>query len=283
MKKIIVILLSLFVLGLIIFFFVPAFQGKFTVSPIFDLGSFTLRWYGLIMAASVLVGFFVARKFAGRFGINPKQIPDFIFWLVIVSGVGARLFFVILEYNYFLANPIEIFKIWNGGISIYGAIITAFLFTYFYAKGKAYSYWRLLDLTALSFPLAQALGRLGNFFNTEAFGTPTNLPWKMFVSEGSRPQEFLEVSFFHPTFLYESIWNVLVFVILYKLLGRAKPGVVLFTFLSLYSVGRFFIEGIRLDSVFWGGLRVNQVVAFVIFIIAAFAIYRLQRSSQFEA
>jgi phosphatidylglycerol---prolipoprotein diacylglyceryl transferase len=257
---------------LIWLFFIPAFKGDIIVSSHLALGLFSIRWYGLIMAASVLVGLVIARKFAHLFGIEKKELPDFIFWLVIVSGIGARLFFVIMEFSYFAGNPGEIFKIWNGGISIYGAIISAFLFTYFYSRNKTYFSWQLLDLVALSFPLAQALGRFGNFFNQEAYGSETNLPWKMFVSETGL--------YHHPTFLYEAIWNVLVFIGIYNMLGRFKGGVVMFGYLGLYSIGRFFIEALRVDTVFWGSFPINQTVALVVFMFSAIMIWKLEKRAE---
>ncbi|MBI2607507.1 MAG: prolipoprotein diacylglyceryl transferase [Candidatus Doudnabacteria bacterium] len=266
--------------ALVYFFFVPAFAGKIIISPVIDLGIFTIRWYGLMIALAVLTGFLVARKYAWKFGIDARQLTDFAFWLVIVSGIGARLYFVIFEFNYFVRNPLEIVEIWHGGISIYGAVISGFVFAFFYARRKAYSSWQLMDLTALSLPLAQAVGRFGNFFNQEAFGLPTNLPWKMFVGRNNRPLEFVDADFFHPTFLYEAIWNVIVFFVLLKLVGRHKSGVLAFAYLMSYSLGRFFIEGIRLDSALIMGFRSDQVIALIIFLFAGFMIYRLSRTPQ---
>lgn len=282
-RKIIVTSLTLISLGLVYFFFVPAFQGEINVTPIIKLGSFSVRWYGLTMALAVLTGFLVARKYACQAGIEPKQIADFVFWLVLVSGFGARLYFVLFESSYFFHNPEDIFKIWNGGISIYGAIIAGFLFTYFYARHKAFSPPRLLDLTALSLPLAQAVGRFGNFFNQEAFGNPTELPWKMFVSPGNRPNQFADSSFFHPAFLYEALWNLVVFYLLIKLIGKHRSGMVAAIYLMLYSLGRFVVEGIRLDSQLIFGLRVNQIVAAVIFIVAGLFVLKLWRLSQTQS
>ncbi|MDP4001239.1 MAG: prolipoprotein diacylglyceryl transferase [bacterium] len=282
-RKIIATSLILVSLGLVYFFFVPAFQGKIIVTPIINLGFFSVRWYGLIMALAVLSGFLIARKNAWKFGIEAKQVADFVFWMVIISGVGARLYFVLFEFGYFFHNPIEIFKVWNGGISIYGAIITGFVFTFFYARRKGFSQFQLLDLTALSLPLAQAVGRFGNFFNQEAFGNPTELPWKMFVSLGNRPHQFADSSFFHPAFLYEALWNLVVFYLLMKLIGKHRSGMMAGIYLILYSFGRFVVEGIRLDSQLIFGLRVDQIVAVVVFVGGGLFVLKLWRVSQTQS
>lgn len=261
------------------FVFVPAFSGDLIITPGISIGSFQLRWYGLIIAASILTAFFVARKNAWRFGIGTSDVDDYSFWVVLLGFLGARVYFVIFNLDYFFENPSEIYKIWHGGLSIYGAVISGIIFTYFYTRKKAYSFWQMFDLAALSLPLAQALGRVGNFVNYEAFGLPTDLPWKMFVPIRFRPSEFVQNAFYHPTFLYEIILNLLVFGVLYKLLGKTKSGVLALSYILLYSFGRFFIESIRLDSFFVGGFRVDQIVAFILIITAGLIIFYKQKQA----
>jgi phosphatidylglycerol---prolipoprotein diacylglyceryl transferase len=263
-------------LALVYFVFIPAFAGRLTIPPVIQIGPVFLRWYGLILAASILIGYIVARRFSWRFGIARIEIDNFAFWLTVVSFVGARLYFVVFAYEYFLRNPNEIYRIWNGGLSIYGALIAGIIFTFIWTQKKAYSAKQLLDLLALSLPLAQAFGRLGNFVNQEAFGRPTDVPWKMYVSPEYRPQAFAELEFYHPAFLYESLLMVAVFFILRKLLGRLEPGVLAFCYLGFYSLIRFFIEPIRLDSVWLGTLRADQVVALIMVMVAGLFILRWQ-------
>ncbi|OGE82134.1 MAG: prolipoprotein diacylglyceryl transferase [Candidatus Doudnabacteria bacterium RIFCSPLOWO2_01_FULL_44_21] len=245
--------------------FVPAFQGKLVIDPIIHLGPLSIRWYGLILAASILTGYFIIRKNSWKFGISAKDIDDFAFWLVIVAVVGARIYFVLFNWAYFSQNLAEIYKIWYGGISIYGSLIAGVIFSYFYTRKAAYSFWQLTDLLALGLPLSQAIGRLGNFVNQEAYGTHTNLPWKMYVAA---KQDYV-----HPTFLYEAVANVLVFVVLKKMIGKFKPGVLVLTYFMAYSVIRFVVEGLRTDSLYISIFRVDQIVAVIILLISGLLLW----------
>jgi len=269
MKKKSLILVSIIVATLVVYFyFIPAFAGRIFVSPVINLGFIQIRWYGIIMALAVLAGYFVARKKSWKLGISPADVDNYTFWSVIVGVIGARLYFAVFDYQYFVSNPTEIYKVWHGGLSIYGAIIAGLIFTYFFTRKKAYTFAQLFNLAALSVPLGQAVGRFGNFFNQEAFGSPTNLPWKMYVAPQYRPAEFSQASFFHPAFLYEAIFDLFIFFVLWKMFGKSKTGNIGLMFLALYSLGRFFIEGIRVDSVFINGLRADQIIALLIMIIA---------------
>lgn len=256
---------------LFFFIFIPAFKGEIFISPALQLGIFSLRWYGLIMAAGILIAYLVCRKNAWKFGISKNDVDDYAFWSVIAGLIGARIFFVLFNWEYFSQNPSEIYKIWHGGLAIYGAILLGLVFTYFYSRKKAYSFEHLADLVALGLPLGQAVGRLGNFINQEAYGTVTDLPWKMFVRATGK--------FHHPAFLYESLWDLLVFLVLFKLIGKAKSGTLALSYLLLYSFGRFFIEAIRTDSLMFYGFRVSQAVAFLLFVICGFFLLKKQRQS----
>ncbi len=195
-------------------------------------------------------------------GIPVKKIENILFWTVVSGFLGARLYFVVFSWDFFKNNPDSIFKIWEGGLAIFGAIICGLLATLFYAKRSGLGFLTVLDLFALAVPLGQAIGRWGNFFNQEAYGLPTRLPWKMFVSPDARPSNFAEENFFHPTFLYESIWDLLVFVILIFLFKKnPRPGLLIGNYLILYSIGRFFIQPLRIDSLMWGSFRIDQLTA----------------------
>lgn len=198
----------------------------------------------------------MARINSWRFGIDKNEVDNLAFWLVIVGILGARIYYILFDLDYFLANPDEIYQIWHGGQSIYGSIIAGSVFLVLYARKKAYSKFQVLDLVALSLPLSQAIGRFGNFFNQEAYGTPTALPWKMFISK--------ENAFVHPTFLYEALGLVVMYLVLRKLLGKFPQGVLAFSYLAGYSLIRFFVEPLRTDSVFINGFRADQIVAFLV-------------------
>jgi len=262
----------------IYYIFIPAFAGTLEVSPVIGIGEFQIRWYGLTMAAAILAAYLISRHQSWRFGISKTDIDDFTFWVILAGLVGARAYHVLFNLGYYSANWAESYKIWHGGISIYGAILAGLLFTYFYTRNKAYSFSQLFDVMALGLPLGQAVGRLGNFFNHEAFGLPTSLPWKMYVPGEYRPAQFLQENFFHPAFLYEIILNLVIFFILQKLVGKTKSGVLGWIYLGLYSLGRFFVESLRLDSMFYQGLRVNQVAAILLVVVSGIVILRKQKA-----
>ncbi len=277
MKKIFWPILIILVLALAYFVFIPAFAGSLQISPSLQVGPLVFRWYGLILAAAILVSYFVSRKNAWRFGISPEVVDDFAFWLTLVGIAGARIYYVVFNLGYFSQDWSEAYKIWHGGLSIYGAVLSGLLFTYFYTRRKAFGFWQMSDLIVLGLPLGQAIGRLGNFVNQEAFGTPTSLPWKMFIEPIHRPAEFRSADYFHPAFLYESIADLIIFVVLYRLVGKFKSGTVTLVYLLLYSFFRFFIEAIRVDSFIIEGFRVDQIVAFVVFLVAGIVVLAKHR------
>lgn len=261
----------------IYFIFIPAFAGTLLINSIIGFGGFQIRWYGLTMAAAILSAYLVARHHSWRFGISKTDIDDYTFWAVLAGLVGARTYHVLFNLTYYSDNWHEAYKVWHGGISIYGALLGGLIFTYFYTRKKAYTFSQLFDVVALGLPLGQAVGRLGNFFNHEAFGLPTSLPWKMHVPVEDRPLEFISQSYFHPAFLYEILINLAIFFILQKLVGKTKAGVLGWVYLALYSLGRFLVEGIRLDAMFLYGFRVNQVMAIILVVVSGLMILRKQK------
>jgi phosphatidylglycerol:prolipoprotein diacylglycerol transferase len=264
--------------ALVFFVFVPAFQGTLIVNPVIQFGNFAIRWYGIILAASILLGFTVMRKNSWKFGISSADVDDFSFWAVLLGILGARVYYVIFSWPYFLHQPAEIYKLWHGGLSIYGAVLAGTAFGYFYSRRKAYGFWQLADLASLALPLSQALGRLGNFINQEAYGGPTNLPWKMYIAPEHRLVGLLGFDYFHPAFLYEALGSIAIFWLLSRLAGRLAPGNLFLIYLMSYSLVRFFVEGIRVDSFFIHGVRVDQAIAAIIFIAAGVWLWRRLRA-----
>jgi phosphatidylglycerol---prolipoprotein diacylglyceryl transferase len=244
----------------------------------FSVGGFEVRYYGLIMAVALLVSHSVARANSWRFGLSKEETDKVAFWSIIAAVFAARIYFVLFDLNYFLENPAETIKIWHGGISIYGAIIGGALFLLTWTRKKIYSAKQIFDLAALSLPLGQAVGRLGNMFNYEAYGNPTDLPWKMFVPEEFRSDAL--ASYYHPAFLYEGIASVIIFLILLRLRGKVSAGNLAAAYLMMYSAVRLIIESLRVDSVFVSGVRVDQVVSVIVFVAAAIAFYRNRKSSR---
>ncbi|MBD2132686.1 prolipoprotein diacylglyceryl transferase [Sphaerospermopsis sp. FACHB-1094] len=235
---------------------------------IFELGPVIIRWYGLLIASAVLIGVSLSQYLAKRRHVNPELISDLSIWLVIGAIPAARLYYVLFQWSEYSQHPERIIAIWQGGIAIHGAIIGGVIAALIFAKVKKISFWQLADLVAPSLILGQAIGRWGNFFNSEAFGRPTDLPWKLYIPLDHRPPNLANFEYFHPTFLYESLWNLLGFALLLTLFFRAlsgkprlKVGTLFLVYWVAYSLGRFWIEGLRTDSLMLGLLRIAQIVS----------------------
>lgn len=237
---------------------------------IFSAGPITVRWYGLLIASAVLIGVSLSQFIAQRRQINPELIGDLAVWLVIGALPCARLYYVIFQWSDYASNPGDILAIWKGGIAIHGAILGGLVAAILFARRHQLSFWNLADIVAPSLILGQAIGRWGNFFNSEAFGAPTNLPWKLFIPVGNRPPGYPGFEYFHPTFLYESLWDLVLFLVLLAILKQEwlgkltlKVGTLFLIYMIGYSAGRVWIEGLRMDSLMLGPLRVAQVVSLV--------------------
>lgn len=245
-----------------------AFQFQSPGPIIFEVGPIVIRWYGLLIATAVLLGVTLSQYLAKRRRIDPDLLGDLAIWLVIAAIPCARLYYVLFEWQEYSQRPEDIIAIWKGGIAIHGAIIGGTIATIVFARIKRISLWQLLDLVAPSLILGQAIGRWGNFFNSEAFGKPTDLPWKLFIAPRYRPLDLINFEYFHPTFLYESLWNLEVFLLLLwlffwglKRFNRLKTGTITAVYLIGYSLGRVWIEELRTDSLMIGPLKIAQVVS----------------------
>ncbi|WP_373544618.1 prolipoprotein diacylglyceryl transferase [Chamaesiphon sp.] len=238
-------------------------------SIIFQVGFLTFKWYGLLIASAVIIGVNLSQYLAKQRDIDPSLIQKLTIWLVVTAIPCARLYYVIFEWSEYARNPGDILAIWKGGIAIHGAIIGGLVTIIVFARWHRISFWKLVDVVAPSLILGQAIGRWGNFFNSEAFGAPTNLPWKLYIPIQQRPPGFEGFEYFHPTFLYESLWNFSVLCLLLTLFARAakpnsqiKDGTIFLVYLVTYSIGRFWIEGLRTDSLMLLNLlRIAQVIS----------------------
>ncbi|MFH0819855.1 MAG: prolipoprotein diacylglyceryl transferase [bacterium] len=256
-------------------------------SIIFSLGPLNFYWYGFFISLGITAGLIVGLKLAKRYQIASDLIWELLFWLLPSGFIGARLYHVLISWQYYLAKPLEIFKFWHGGLAIHGAVFGSLLALIVFAKknkpphqkfwcGGKLSFWQLVDILAPALALGQAIGRWGNYFNQELFGRPTNLPWGIPIELANRPLDYLNFSYFHPTFLYESLLNFLIFLILLKihslkLKGKLKipTGNIFLIYLILYSTVRFFLEFVRIDENYLlFGLRWAQIVSLLIIIIS---------------
>ena len=246
---------------------------------VFQLGPFALRWYGVLIATAVLLGLLLAMALGRRRGIDPALIADLLPLLVLGAVIGARIYYVALEWRQYQANWTDVFAIWRGGIAIHGALLGGTLVTILFCRWRRQAFWPLLDVLVPAVALGQAIGRWGNFFNSEAFGRPTDLPWAVIIPPANRPTIFLDQASFHPTFLYESLWNLGVcalLLVLFRLASRGRinlpAGAMSCVYLMAYSSGRVWIEALRLDPLCLfsqppfceGGLRMAQLVSLVL-------------------
>lgn len=273
-SRLFVIAASLLTFDFSFFTFYQTFSGHFILPQFFSIGSLSIRYYGLFMALAVAVGFYLAIKRAPKFGIEEKAAENIIFWLVIGGFLGARLYHVLSSWSYYSFHPLDILKVYNGGLSIYGVLFGGLLALLLYRKLAPHRLPLNLYLNWLtpSLLLGQIIGRFGNFFNYELYGYPTNLPWKMFVPAWARPLQFTKTDFFHPLFLYEQIGNLIILLVLYQLEKRArqqnKPSNLFIYYLLLYNILRFGLEFLRIDIVFWGQLRINALVSLVLCLVS---------------
>lgn len=259
-------------MNLLSFPLTPAFQ--FTSPgpeiPFLQWGSFSIRWYGFLIASAVLIGVTLSQYLARQRRVNPELVSDLAIWMVLGAIPLARLYYVAFQWEEYAQHPDQIIAIWRGGIAIHGAILGGLIAALIFCRLQRVSFWQMADLVAPSLILGQAIGRWGNFFNSEAFGRPTDLPWKLYIPPNRRPPGYESFDYFHPTFLYESLWNLMVFTILMVLFFRdrsgkirLKVGTIFLVYLVVYSCGRFWIEGLRTDSLMLGPLRIAQVISLV--------------------
>jgi phosphatidylglycerol---prolipoprotein diacylglyceryl transferase len=260
------------VMGLLLSFLDPspalAFQFASPGPVIAEWGWLTLRWYGLLIASAVLIGVNLSQALAQRRRVEPELLSDLALWLVLAAIPSARLYYVLFQWRDYADQPGKIIAIWEGGIAIHGAVLGGLVASLIFARIRRVAFWQLADLVAPALILGQAIGRWGNFFNSEAFGSPTDLPWKLFIPEYRRPLGSADVAYYHPTFLYESLWNLMVFAVLMLLFRRSlrspaaiKVGTLFLVYLVGYGAGRVWIEALRTDSLMLGPLKVAQVVS----------------------
>lgn len=231
-------------------------------------------FYGIILAFAILVGiysaYFLYKNFYGS--NNASNIIDFSPYIIIIGIVGARLYYCLVNYQYYILRPMEIFYVRQGGLSIHGMIIVGLFSLFVFSKIYKMSFFKLIDVFLCATALAQSIGRWGNFFNSEAFGTPTNLPWKLFIPVSHRPIQYVNFEYFHPTFLYESILDFVIFIVLLFLFRKLSkhPGMIACLYLIMYSFARIFVEHIRIDSVLnIQGFPVAQIISLAIILFAS--------------
>lgn len=253
------------------------------ISRVFlDLGPFTIYWYGVIIATGAYLGLWLAMRESERLGFKKDTFVDLVVFAIPIAIISARIYYVIFEWErYVNGSLIDIFAIWEGGIAIHGALIGSVATAVVFARVRKLPFWQLADIAAPSIILGQAIGRWGNFMNQEAHGGPVSESFyqnvMQFLPNFINRQMCIEGVVYHPTFLYESVWNILGFVFL-LVLRRFNPrrGEVFLSYVIWYSFGRYFIEQMRTDSLYIiGSLRTAQVISIILILMAsALIIYR---------
>lgn len=236
----------------------------------FELGPIHIYWYGIIIATAALVGLLLALREGRRHGLEQDTYVDLILFAAPIAVICARIYYVAFEWPYYSKHPWEIIAIWKGGIAIYGSLIGAVLTTVVFCRVRRLSFWKVADIAAPSVILGQAIGRWGNFINQEAHGAETtrqaleNLHLPDFIVN----QMLINGTYYIPTFLYESVWDFAVFILLLILRRfNLRRGELFVSYIALYSVGRAYIEGLRTDSLMLGALRVSQWLAIILIIL----------------
>ena len=239
----------------------------------FSFGSVEVRFYGLIIAIGLLLACIYGLRRKTAFGLTEDDILDGALCIIPFAIICARAYYCIFAWHEFKANPIEVLYIWNGGLAIYGGVIGAVIGIVVYCLIKKIHIGTVLDITSLGFLIGQSIGRWGNFFNREAFGAQTDSFFRMGLMLTEKRVTSSQMYFYHPTFLYESVWNLVGFVILHFLSKKRKyDGQIALGYALWYGLGRTFIEGLRTDSLYWGSFRVSQILAAVSCFAAAIAL-----------
>lgn len=250
----------------------------------FFIGSFEVRFYGIILMLGAVAGAFLATREARRHGEEPEIVWDLMIYLLIGGIVGARLWHVLtpppssgITAAWYFSHPLDALNIRKGGLGIPGAVIGGATVLYFYARRHGLNFAEWTDIAAPGLALGQAIGRWGNFFNQELYGAPTNLPWKIYIDPEHRLTNYLNVEYYHPLFFYEAVWNLgNMFLLLWvsrRYADQLKNGDIFLLYLIVYPVGRFFLDFLRLDASQVAGININQTVMAIVAVCAALTLF----------
>ena len=251
---------------------------------LFQIGPVTIYWYSFLILVAVIVGYQIVVSYSKKISYKTNEIMDMVLYLVIFSIIGARAYYVIFNFSLYQDDLLSIFMIWKGGLAIYGGIIAGILYIFYYCKKKNLNFIRVLDIYSLSLLLGQAIGRWGNFFNGEAYGRKTTLEalqslhLPKFIIDGM----YIDGFYRQPTFLYESIWCLVgvFFLICIRKKYTNQVGRQVSFYLIWYGIGRFFIEGLRSDSLYLGIFRVSQLVSVVMVVIGFALLFRIKHKGK---
>lgn len=247
---------------------------------IISIGSIHIYWYSLILLVTFTLGFYLLLRMGTKQGISKDFIYDYACYLIPICLIGARIYYVIFEFNYYVTDLLAIFRVWEGGLAIHGGIIAGTIFTFFYTKKHNVKFFKLTDILVICLIIGQILGRWGNFFNSEAYGPETTLEFlnsiclPRFIIEGMH----INGNYYHPTFLYESLWNLIGLIILLIVKKYNKNfGLITSIYLIYYGVGRFLIESLRQDSLMLGNIKLAQLISILMILIGVVILFKRWR------
>ncbi len=247
-----------------------------------EFGIFNIHWYGIIIALAIITSFSLVMYLSKKSNVSSEFFLDFFIIGIPVGIIGARIYFVLFNLSYYLNNPLQIIAVWQGGLAIHGAIIGGVVVLIVLSKKRNISFWKVTDLLAPALILGQAIGRWGNFINQEAYGSIVSEEFINHFPAFIKNQMFIEGSYHHPTFLYESVWNLLMFFFLIWLINKEfkKDGDVFFTYLIGYSIGRYFIEELRTDSLMFLNIQLAQLISVLLIVFAIIMLYFRHRTNR---
>ena len=251
-----------------------------------SIGPLEIRWYSILILAAVLIGISLFMKEGKKFNISKDFLFNLAFWTIVFGILGARLYYVIFNWSEYANDLLSIFKIWNGGLAIHGGLIFGFITMFVYCKKYKVDLFKITDMAVVPVILGQAIGRWGNFFNSEAHGAVTSLTRLQELHIPNFIIEGMEIGglYYHPTFFYESLWCLIGFIILLivRRIKYLKVGQLTCIYLMWYSFGRFFIESMRTDSLMLGGFKAAQILSIILFVGALLYLMILSRKGKFE-
>ncbi len=269
MSKLLKIIVGVVVIAVMIFLLFWVFPGKVILAPSFSVGFVTIHYYGLVIGLAILCSWWLLAKNLPKVNLTKAQLENLFIVLLISGFLGARIFHVFTDWEYYSQNFSEIFYVWHGGLAIFGAVIGALIGLAIYNRKFLHqNFWSLVDWLIPGVVLGQVIGRFGNLFNYELYGLPTDLPWKMFVPQTSQKSLFEVAQFyFHPLFLYESLAGLLILLVLIRYNDLSKkfglvnsPGILFCIWLILYGITRLFIEQLRIQHSYIGDFSVNFII-----------------------
>jgi phosphatidylglycerol:prolipoprotein diacylglycerol transferase len=256
----------------------------------FSIGPLFVRFYGIILMSGAVAGAFLAVRESKRRGHDPEIVWDLFIYLLIGGIIGARIWHILtpspstgITAGWYFTHPLDALAVWKGGLGIPGAVIGGLIALYFYSRKTGIDFAEWTDIISPSLALGQAIGRWGNFFNQELYGAPTSLPWKLYIDPAHRLADYASVEYYHPLFLYESLWNLMnMFLLVWitrRYAGTLKNGDVFLVYLIVYPLGRFLLDFLRLDASLVGGININQTIMAVVSLVALLSLYLRHRKA----